>query len=224
MRKLFILALHIALLSILVPPVVVQAETRDAALRQTPATVDELVALLGEHVPSGEDARIFAQQNEEARERRNTEAQTRGLAGLLAPNSSLEQMLLSRRSVGLSDDPALVLGLTADPALRAPGDVQAYGLMLTPAELQELDTRLRAQDHMYLVYEYIKDRMPPEHFGGIWIEGGSTFIGVTAERDLYEDDLRATFPLPDRLQVVLQRQPGVILQRVRLSIRPRDAR
>lgn len=173
--------------------------------------LEELRALLGEFVAQGEDPADVAQRNQEARANRPRD--------LLTPQASVEDMLRARRSAGLNASTDVVLSLLGNPTLRAPGDVQAYGLVLTPQELAELDERLAVQDEMYRIYQWILSNIPPDDFGGVWVSEGLTYIGVTSDRDAYQAALQAIFPLPRRLRVVDQEHSGIALQRMRLETR-----
>lgn len=115
------------------------------------------------------------------------------------PSLSVEAQRDIRLSFGLGSTTANV-----DKAMsnRSRGDVEAFGLALTPAEPQALMRLLEVGDQIPAVQALTEDTWPAETFGGVWIED-ATFIVGTTEGDIEtrERELREHVPSPELLMV-----------------------
>lgn len=167
-----------------------------------------------------EDYREDPQSPREAA-RRAAQARATRDESRIDPHTSLEQDIHIRRSFGLRASREHVARLRDRWELRAGGDVQSYGLPLTPDELHEMDERSAAHEHLFLVHEWLLDNLDVRHYAGQWGENGQIFIGVTERAREVEEALRDVFPIPERLHVVEHDRPMAVLKAIQEDVTER---
>lgn len=118
------------------------------------------------------------------------------------PDAILRQ-LEARREMGLIADADVVAELLLHPDDH--GAVDGFGAYLLPSEWARVRELWMVSQQFHVVDDFVRQRRLDEVLGGVWMDwtDGVARVAFKEDAELHMAELRALFPYPERLTVVI---------------------